>query len=81
MRLLRLWQINAAERGDACIAALADYLQADELTHVTLATHWIRRLTAQDPEHRDELVRCGRRAVETLHSVLATETLVLSQAA
>ncbi len=68
MHTLRLWQTNAAERGYARIAELADYLQADELTHVTLATHWIRRLTAQDPEHRDELVRWGREAIDYITS-------------
>jgi hypothetical protein len=45
---------------------LADYLQADEPTHVKLATHWIRELLDDDTERRDELVSWGRGAVETI---------------
>jgi len=60
MHTLRMWKTHATERGFTRIAELADYLQADELTHVKLATKWIRQLTDDDPTHRDELVRWGR---------------------
>jgi hypothetical protein len=63
MHNLRMWRINAEKRGYTRIAELCDYLQADELTHVKLATRWIRRLTQDDLAHRDELVRWGRMAV------------------
>ena len=63
MHTLRMWRTKAAERGFTRLAELCDYLQADELTHVKLATHWIRALTENAPEHRDELVRWGRSAV------------------
>ncbi len=63
MHTLRLWRTKAEERGFTRLAELCDYLQADELTHVKLATKWIRKLTEEDKAHRDELVRWGRRAV------------------
>jgi len=63
MHMLREWRDNAAERGFTRIAELCDYLQADELTHVKLATRWIRALTEHDPERRAELVRWGNAAV------------------
>ena len=59
MHTLRTWREKAAERGFTRLAELCDYLQADELTHVKLATNWIRRLTEDDRAHRDELVRWG----------------------
>ncbi len=64
MHTLRQWRANAEKRGYTRIAELADYLQADELTHVKLAGRWIRRLTEDDPAHRDELVAWGRTAVD-----------------
>lgn len=64
MHTLRQWRNEAEQRGYARIAELADYLQADELTHVKLATRWIRRLTEDDLTHRDELVSWGRKAVD-----------------
>jgi hypothetical protein len=66
MQTLRIWREKAAERGYERIAELADYLQADELTHVKLATRWIRRMVEDDPAERDELVRWGQGAVERI---------------
>src|SRR3954447_22986163 len=63
MHMLRMWRVNAEQRGHTRIAELCDYLQADELTHVKLATRWIRTLTEDDLAQRDELVRWGRKAV------------------
>jgi hypothetical protein len=71
MQTLREWRTRAQERGFTRIAELADYLQADELTHVKLATKWIRRLVEDDPEHRDELVRWGRKAVDHIEGFYA----------
>jgi hypothetical protein len=66
MQTLRIWREKAAGRGFDRIAELADYLQADELTHVKLATRWIRKLVEDDPAERDELVRWGQDAVERI---------------
>jgi hypothetical protein len=66
MQTLREWRQVAEQRGYDRIAELADYLQADELTHVKLATHWIRELLDDDTERRDELVSWGRGAVERI---------------
>src|SRR3954463_15766481 len=63
MHMLRMWRVNAEKRGHTRIAELCDYLQADELTHVKLATRWIRTLTEDNLEQRDELVRWGQKAV------------------
>lgn len=63
MHTLREWRTEAEKRGYTRIAELADYLQADERTHVMLGTDWIRELTKGDTAHRDELVRWGREAV------------------
>jgi hypothetical protein len=63
MQTLRIWRQEAEKRGFDRIAELADYLQADELTHVKLATHWIPELLGEDAEHRDELVSWSRKAV------------------
>src|ERR687885_716326 len=71
MHTLRLWRTHAEERGFTRIAELADYLQADELTHVKLASRWIRTLTEDDPAHRDELVAWGRKAVERIQDFYA----------
>jgi hypothetical protein len=74
MHTLREWREKATERGYTRVAELADYLQADELTHVKLATNWIRRLTEDDDERRAELVEWGREAVkriEGFHGVLS----------
>jgi hypothetical protein len=60
---LREWRANAEQRGFTRIAELSDYLQADELTHVKLGTRWIRLLTEDDPQYRDELVAWSRQAV------------------
>src|SRR5207248_11427370 len=65
MHMLRLWWTHAEQRGYTRIAELADYLQADELTHVKLATRWIRQLAADDAR-RDELVEWGREAVNRI---------------
>ncbi len=61
MNTLRQWRTQAEKRGYTRIAELSDYLQADELTHVKLATNWIRKLTEKRPEYRDELLDWSRR--------------------
>jgi hypothetical protein len=66
MQMLRQWREHAEERGYTRIAELADYLQADELTHVKLATNWIREFVQDDPEHSAELVRWGTEAVHRI---------------
>jgi hypothetical protein len=66
MHTLREWREQAEERGYTRLAELCDYLQADELNHVKLATRWIRLLTEADPEHRDELAHWGRLAVDRI---------------
>jgi len=71
MHTLREWREQAEERGFTRIAELADYLQADERTHVRLATDWIRELTKDDPEKREELVRWGREAVAKIKNFYA----------
>ena len=60
-------------RGYTRIAELCDYLQADELTHVKLATRWIRQLTEHDREHRDELVRWGNGVVADMEHFWAND--------
>jgi len=40
-------------------AELGDYLQADELGHVRLATRWIRHFTDDKPEPRLSFQRGG----------------------
>ncbi len=71
MHQLREWRTEAERRGFTRIAELCDYLQADERTHVRLATDWIRTLTEDDPAHRDELVRWGRGAVARIKNFYA----------
>src|SRR5215204_5408509 len=66
MQTLREWRENAEERGYTRIAELCDYLQADELTHVRLATDWIRKMTDDRPEYRNELVAWSRKAVDVV---------------
>jgi hypothetical protein len=73
MHTLREWRTEAGKRGLTRIAELADYLQADELTHVKLATNWVRELTASDIAHRDELVRWGRKAVKRIEGFWSDE--------
>lgn len=63
MSTLRQWRENAEARGYERIAELADYLQADELTHVKLATHWIRKFTDDQPDYREALLAWSRAAV------------------
>ena len=72
MQTLRTWREKAEERGYGRIAELADYLQADELTHVKLATTWIRRLTDEDRARRDELVAWGTAAVRRIQGFYGT---------
>jgi hypothetical protein len=64
MQTLREWREHAAERGYTRIAELCDYVQADELTHVRLATKWIRQFTDDRPAYRDELIAWSRKAVD-----------------
>jgi rubrerythrin len=63
MHTLREWRTEAEKRGYTRIAELADYLQADERTHVRLGTDWIGRLTNDNLDYREELVRWGREAI------------------
>ncbi|MFN2490328.1 MAG: DUF455 family protein [Actinomycetota bacterium] len=63
MQTLKRWRIEARERGLVRISELSDYLQADELMHVKMATKWVRRFVESDSAHRDELVRWGTKAV------------------
>jgi Protein of unknown function (DUF455) len=71
MNTLKQWRIKAAERGFTRIAELCDYLQADELTHVRTGTQWVRRLTDDHPELRDDLARWGKKAVAQIESFYA----------
>jgi hypothetical protein len=73
MQTLREWGEHAEERGHARLAELCDYLQADELTHVKVATDWVRRLTDREPEHRAELVRWGGEAITRIESFHAAD--------
>ncbi len=72
MNTLRQWRTEAEKRGYTRIAELADYLQADERTHVRLATDWIQKLTDDDPAHRDELVSWGREAIARIQGFHAS---------
>jgi hypothetical protein len=63
MSTLRQWREQAEKRGFSRIAELSDYLQADELTHVKLATHWIRKLTDDKPKYFEELLNWSKDAV------------------
>jgi len=63
MHTLREWREHAEARGFARIAELCDYLQADELTHVRLATRWIRRFLKEKPEIKDDLLAWSQKAV------------------
>src|SRR3954454_6772724 len=71
MNMLRTWREHAEERDYTRIAELCDYLQADELTHVKLATDWVRQLT--DEAKRDELARWGRTAVARIEGFYADD--------
>ena len=66
MSTLRQWKIQAEKRGYDRIAELADYLQADELTHVKLGTTWIRKFTEKRPEYREELLKWSGEAVRRI---------------
>jgi hypothetical protein len=66
MHTLREWRTHAVERGYTRIAELVDYLQADELTHVKLATRWIRKLTEGDPQHMEDLLRWSQESVQRI---------------
>ncbi|HYH10944.1 MAG TPA: ferritin-like domain-containing protein [Thermomicrobiales bacterium] len=68
MHTLREWRTEAEKRGYTRIAELADYLQADERTHVLLGTDWIGEFTRDDPERREELVRWGTKVVEGMQA-------------
>ncbi len=72
MHRLRQWREEAEKRGYTRIAELADYLQADERTHVRLATDWIRDLTKDNPGKRDELAEWGTDVVEGMENFWAS---------
>ena len=59
MHTLAQWRKEAEKRGFTRIAELADYLQADERTHVRLATDWIQKLTEDEPEPARRAGRLG----------------------
>jgi uncharacterized ferritin-like protein (DUF455 family) len=71
MQTLREWRQEANKRGLTRIAELSDYLQADERTHVTLGTDWIRALTKDNPEHMDDLVTWGQKAIDKMNDFWA----------
>jgi len=71
MQTLRLWRAEAEQSGYGRIAELCDYLQADELTHVKLATNWLRHFTDNDPPKRDDLVQWGTEAVARIEGFYA----------
>ncbi len=71
MHTLREWRTEAERRGFTRIAELSDYLQADERTHVRLATDWLRKLTEEDLDHRQDLVTWGREAVARIQGFYA----------
>ena len=71
MQTLRVWRTEAEKRGYHRIAELCDYLQADELTHVKLATNWLRHFTDDDAQKRDDLVRWGTKAVAHIEGFYA----------
>lgn len=73
MQTLRQWRTEAEKRGFDRIAELADYLHADERTHVRLGTDWIGALTDDDPAHREELLEWGRQGVARIQSFYASE--------
>jgi uncharacterized ferritin-like protein (DUF455 family) len=73
MHTLREWRIEATRSGLTRIAELSDYLQADERTHVQLGTDWIRELTKDDPERRDELVKWGKEAIQRMNDFWASD--------
>lgn len=73
MHTLREWRTHAAARGYTRIAELVDYLQADELTHVKLATRWVRKLTETDPQHLEEILRWSREAVHRIQSFYSAD--------
>jgi uncharacterized ferritin-like protein (DUF455 family) len=42
----------ARKMGDAVIERAVDYVLADEITHVRMGSHWMRKLTEDDPVRR-----------------------------
>jgi hypothetical protein len=72
MHTLAQWRKEAEKRGYTRIAELADYLQADERTHVRLGTDWIQKLTEAEPRKRDELAAWGRKAIDRIQSFHAS---------
>jgi hypothetical protein len=72
MSTLKLWRDQAEKRGYTRIAELADYLQADERTHVKLGTDWIGKLTEDDRAKREELATWGRGIVADMEAFWAS---------
>lgn len=73
MSTLRQWRKHAEERGYDRIRELADYLQADEMTHVKLVNRWLRELTEADPERREKIVEWGREAIDRIQRFYADD--------
>lgn len=72
MHTLKVWRDEAEKRGYTRIAELADYLQADERTHVRLATDWIQKLTEDEPQRREDLATWGRQAIARIQGFHAS---------
>ena len=68
MHTLREWRTHARERGYTRIAELADYLQADELTHVRLVNRWLPALAAGDKARLDDLTAWSYDAVARIQN-------------
>jgi len=65
--ILHEWMKLAAENGDHKLAELFDYILADEIVHVDLATRWIRKLCEDDPER---LLHLKEWATETARQIM-----------
>ncbi len=72
MSTLKQWRDQAEKRGFTRIAELADYLQADERTHVKLGTDWIGKLTEDDLAKREALAAWGRGVVGDMEAFWAS---------
>ena len=58
---LNVWIKLALEAEDHKLAELLDFVLADELVHVEWATRWIRELTEEDPQRRQEMAKWARK--------------------
>lgn len=81
MHTLREWRTEAEKRGFNRIAELADYLQADERTHVRLGTDWIGAMTKDNLDYREDLVQWGREAIAKMDAFWSSEESAQQEAA